>query len=86
MELKMDKLRKIIKFEQMNPDYPEHQAEGLVFEVDKAVKTNFIDDRYMQEKVDNIIRFYTSVLGNFKDRMMHNPELRKEFIEFLEKN
>jgi len=54
-----------------------------VFEIDKAVKTDFIDDRYMQEKVDNIIRFYTDVLGNFKSRMMHSPELRKKFIEFM---
>ena len=74
----------IIKFEDMNPDYPDTQANGIFMETEKSQTDGFCDNSYLAEKVDNIIRFYTETLENFKHRIQ-DPEIRKEFCEFVKK-
>ena len=75
-----DYMRAVIKFEQLNPDYPSSQMEGIKIEV---LEREFQDPAYIKEKIENTKRFYDSALDNFGKRIMH-PEIKEEFRKRLE--
>lgn len=75
---KRDWLRTVIKFEDMNPDYPSTQMKGIALEIDRK----FQDPDYIDEKIDNTKRFYSGTLDNFGQRIKHK-DIQKEFRERL---
>jgi len=73
-----DYMKAVVRFEDLNPDYPSSQMEGIVIETGRK----FQDPRYINEKIDNTKRFYDGLLDNF-GRRIKNPEIQKEFHQKL---
>jgi hypothetical protein len=72
-------LRKMLKFEGSAQDYMDSQIEGIILESGKTPE--YRHQYYIDEKVNNIIRFFDNAMDNFVIRMM-NPTIRKEWDEF----
>jgi hypothetical protein len=71
-------VKKVIQFEDLNPDYPNQQLKGLIKEIKKP--RQFQSKGYINEKVRNIKSFYEGAFSNFGSRISH-PELQKSFLK-----
>jgi len=75
-------IRKVFKFENLNPDYPEEQMKGLIGELKKPqVEQN---QGYITEKVSNIKSHYNNALDNFRLRI-RNKNLQEKFLNEVNK-
>jgi len=77
---KVDYMRAVVRFEDLNPDYPSTQMQGIKIEV---LERDYKDPNYIDEKIENTKRFYNNLLDNFGNRIK-DPEIQKEFKKRLE--
>jgi len=73
-----DLMRAVIRFEDLNPDYPSSQMLGIASEIDQKYQ----HEPYIDEKIENTKRFYTGALDNF-GRRIKNKDIQKEFKKRL---
>jgi hypothetical protein len=81
----MPYLRKVYRFEGMNPDYLSDELKGVVLEVQKKKEHGWYSQPYVHEKVSNVKYNFNNVLDNFEKRITDETSegdvLREEFLD-----
>jgi len=75
-----DYMKNVIRFEDLNPDYPSSQMQGIVLEIKKP--KNSQHGSYINEKIENTKRFYNGLLDNFGNRIKYE-DIQKKFKQRL---
>ena len=78
----MSKTKALFNTEDVNFGFIEEEIEGIFLELSKPEE--HIHQGYIDEKCENIIRFFTGTVKNFQRRSQYS-EVRKKFLLLVER-